>query len=277
LRFIITLAIVLATFCGGLFSQAPKASGSVDEEVLKIDRTFLQASVKSDKATVAGSLDDDFASTDAGGKTIGKGEFVQRLSNSVSTNDSDPSVRVYGRVAVIRSSHGRTQMARVWVKKEAAWELLTSDETILLEHAGPVTNSGVSECENPCKTLPYASRNDAERGIIASWQVLETAVTHHDAATWAQHVADEFVLINANNDHPMTKADRMAILDQQKQTLAGAAPVPLVSAKMFDFGDSVVMTAQHQRGSSKPIHVTRIWIKRDGQWLMAFSQQTTIQ
>ena len=64
---------------------------------------------------------------------------------------------------------------------------------------------------------------------------------------------------------------------QQKQTLAGAAPVPLVAAKMFDFGDSVVMTAQHQRGNSKPIHVTRVWIKRDGQWLMAFSQQTTIQ
>src|ERR1700682_278127 len=52
----------------------------------------------------------------------------------------------------------------------------------------------------------FTSTNDAELSIIASWQALETAVTHHDAAGWAPHVAAEFVIINANNDHPMTKA-----------------------------------------------------------------------
>jgi hypothetical protein len=146
----------------------------------------------------------------------------------------------------------------------------------LAEHATPPKNDS-TECENPCKTLPYAPKNDAERQIIASWQELETAVTHHDAQGWAPHIADEFTLINSNNDQVLTKSDRMAILDKQKQSGSPSAPVPLVSAKMFDFGDAVVMKAEHKRDTGKAIHVTRVWIKRDGKWIMAFSQQTTVQ
>ena len=93
----------------------------------------------------------------------------------------------------------------------------------------------------------------------------------------ASHIADEFLLINSNNDHPFTKADRVAILDKQKLTGTSSAPIPLVSAKMFDFGDTVIMAANHRRGTDKPVRVSRIWIKRDGQWLMAFSEQTIVQ
>ena len=46
---------------------------------------------------------------------------------------------------------------------------------------------------------------------------------------------------------------------------------------MYDFPDAIVMKAEHQRGSNKAVHVTRIWIKRDGAWQMAFSEQTTEQ
>ena len=69
----------------------------------------------------------------------------------------------------------------------------------------------------------------------------------------------------------------MATLDKQKQSGVGTAPSPLVSARMFDFGDAVVMTCLHQPYSGRPIHVSRLWIKRDGQWVMAISYQTTIQ
>jgi hypothetical protein len=57
----------------------------------------------------------------------------------------------------------------------------------------------------------------------------------------------------------------------------GSAPSPLVSAKMFDFGDSVVMTCLHQPHIGKPVHVSRLWIKRDDQWVMVISYQTSIQ
>ena len=102
-------------------------------------------------------------------------------------------------------------------------------------------------------------------------------MTAHDSAAWAPHIADEFVQISSNSDHPISKKDRMATLDKQKAAGAGSAPSPLVSAKMFDFGDSVVMTCLHQPYTGKPVHVTRLWIKRDGKWVMVISYQTTIQ
>jgi ketosteroid isomerase-like protein len=135
----------------------------------------------------------------------------------------------------------------------------------------------VKDCENPCKTVPYKPRNEAEQGIIASWQALETGVTNHDAAAWAPHIAEEFVMLSSSNDHPLGKADRIATLNMQKETGRGSAPAPLVSAQMFDFGDAVVMTCQHQPFTGKPVHVSRLWIKRNGQWVMSISYQTTMQ
>jgi hypothetical protein len=135
----------------------------------------------------------------------------------------------------------------------------------------------VKDCENPCKTLPYKPRNEAEQAILASWQALETGVANHDAAAWAPHIADEFVMLGSSNDHPLSKADRVATLNLQKQTGFGSAPPPLVSAQMFDFGDAIVMTSLHQPYTGKPVHVSRLWIKRNGHWILAISYQTTIE
>jgi len=135
----------------------------------------------------------------------------------------------------------------------------------------------VKDCENPCKTVPFKPANEAEQAIIASWQALETGVTAHDADAWAPHIADEFVQISSNSDHPISKAGRIETLNKQKASGVGSAPTPLVSAKMFDFGDAVIMTCLHQPYSGKPIHVSRLWIKRDGKWIMSISYQTAIQ
>jgi hypothetical protein len=39
----------------------------------------------------------------------------------------------------------------------------------------------------------------------------------------------------------------------------------------------VIMTCLHQPNSGKPVHVSRLWIKRDGKWIMSISYQTAIQ
>ena len=46
---------------------------------------------------------------------------------------------------------------------------------------------------------------------------------------------------------------------------------------MYDYGDAIVMICLHQPPTGKPIHVTRVWIKRAGAWQMAISYQTIIQ
>jgi hypothetical protein len=125
--------------------------------------------------------------------------------------------------------------------------------------------------------VPFQPANEAEQAIIASWQALETGVTAHDAEAWAPHIADEFAQISSNSDHVISKTGRIETLNKQKTSGVGSAPAPLVSAKMFDFGDAVIMTCLHQPYSGKPIHVSRLWIKRDGKWIMSISYQTMIQ
>jgi hypothetical protein len=100
-------------------------------------------------------------------------------------------------------------------------------------------------------------------------------VTAHDSAAWGSHIADEFFAVTSNSDRPLDKATRMAGLDNQK--VAGIAPFPLVSASMFEFGDIMIMTSHQQPLHGLPLHVTRVWFKRNGTWLEGYSYQTTIQ
>jgi hypothetical protein len=46
---------------------------------------------------------------------------------------------------------------------------------------------------------------------------------------------------------------------------------------MYEFGDAIVMLCQHQPHSGKPTRVSRVWMKRNGEWQMAVSYQTTMQ
>jgi hypothetical protein len=254
----------------------PVGAANEDQAVLEVDHALVQAIGKADKKAVAGLLDANFTWTDTAGKTLTKAEALQNLPTPANGYDADAKERTYGEVAEVQANSGKAYVLRLWVKRPEGWRALVYHEVVQLA-APPAGGPGVQDCENPCKTVPYKPKNAAEQGVITSWQELETAVTAHDSAGWSPHTAEEFLQVSSNNDHPLDKAGRMAVLDKQKQSGAGAAPAPLVSAEMFDFGDTVVMKAQHQPYHGKPIRVSRIWIKRDGKWVMAISYQTTIQ
>jgi uncharacterized protein DUF4440 len=250
-----------------------------DQSVLQADHEFVQAAAKGDTATVGRVLDADFTWTDADGQTRARTEVLDSLPTPALGNESGAQVKqqLHAQVGAVMSGRDKTQVLRIWVKRPAGWRLLVYHEVILGRQASGPGGSGAKDCENPCKTLPYKPKNEAEQAIIASWQALETGVTNHDSAAWAPHIAEEFVMIGSSNDHPLGKADRIATLNLQKQTGFASAPSPLVSAQMFDFGDAVVMTCQHQPHTGKPVHVSRLWIKRNGQWVMSISYQTTMQ
>jgi hypothetical protein len=46
---------------------------------------------------------------------------------------------------------------------------------------------------------------------------------------------------------------------------------------MTELGDAIVMESQHQPAVGKPLHVTRVWVKRGSGWVETLSYQTTIQ
>ena len=274
----IAVAVIFSTLIVATICKTSMAAEN-DPAVLALDRQFVKAAANGEPASVAKLLDKDFTRTDAKGTTISATEAVRALPTPALGDETSADVteRTYGDVGAISASQGKIHVLRLWVKRADGWKLLVYHEVKQLDQPSTSAGSGVKECENPCKTVPFQPANESERAIIASWQALETGVTAHDAAAWAPHIADEFVQISSNSDHPISKSGRMETLNKQKQSGVGSAPSPLVSAKMFDFGDAVIMTCRHQPLSGKPVHVSRLWIKRDGQWVMSISYQTTIQ
>ena len=253
----------------------PAAAAGQEEAIRKADRALTLA-VRKNKAAVAPKLDDNFTSTDVAGTTRSKAQFLRSFAPSDAIgSEQGLKIRSYGDVGLVQALEGNVYVVRVWVKRPAGWRMLVHQDTAFMPEAP--SGAGSNDGQNPCKTVPSKPKSPAQQGVISSWQALETAVTNHDSAGWAPHIADEFVLISSGRDRPLTKADRMAILDRQKKNGDPAAPPPLVSARMYDFGDTVVMTSRHQAPKAKPVHVTRVWVKHGNMWQLAFSQQTTMQ
>jgi hypothetical protein len=265
-------------------SAATIAAGSaaregVDTVAAQADHAFVQAAAKQDSKDIDKFLDEDFTWTNAAGKTITRAEVLRAVPTLSMGDESAAKIehRDYGQVVAILSAGEKNHVLRVWVKRGTNWRLLVYHEVSQAETAQSSSGTGVAECENPCKTVPFQPKNESEQAVIASWQALETGVTNHDASAWSPHVDDSFITVSSSSDHPVFKADRIATLNLQKQTGYPSAPAPLVSAQMFDFANTIVMTCLHQPYHGKPIHVTRLWLKRNAQWVMAISFQTTIQ
>ena len=123
--------------------------------------------------------------------------------------------------------------------------------------------------ERIAKTRARWSRTNRRMRRSSKWSTayskLETAAMAHNSAVFATLVADEFVAASSNSNKLYDKRGRMEDFDHAK--MAGVAPTPLVSARMFDFGDAVLMRSEHKPDRGKPLHVTRVWVKRNGSWM----------
>jgi len=278
-------------YATAVVNQAPAPTNSAEAAVLQAEQTLNEAATRADKEAVAALLDDAFTATSPTGRTLTKAQAIASLSSppSPSASDVDVKARAYGDLALVTGTRRANPQAagvryvRVWVKRPAGWRAIVHQGNAIAAPSPSALGTSAAApaaagCENPCKTLPYTPTSAAEREIIASYQTLETAVATHDAEEWARHFADEFVVIGRDG-HPTTKPERIAAIREQKKTGTPVNPGPLESMQIWVVGDAAVMTSDHATAAAKPTpyHVTRVWVKRDGRWQMAYSQQTIVE
>ncbi len=103
------------------------------------------------------------------------------------------------------------------------------------------------------------------------------AMAASDAQAYAPLVAEEFTATDTHHDVPYTKSDRIAQIKKQQQSGERSAPPPVVSARLFDFGDTVMMIALEQRPNAKAYYNTRMWVRREERWQLLFSFNTRIE
>jgi hypothetical protein len=246
----------------------------MSDPVLDTDRALVAALARADAQAIAKLLDDEFNWIDGHGRVLTKQQIGGMKPLLGDESGLAPIVHRYGDVVTVVVKGERQYLLRVWVTRAAGWRALVYHEVsqhVLVFGHGP----GRKEWDNPCFTLPYEPRNEDERACLASWQALEVAVMRHLPDEWVKYVADEFSLYAATRQ--LTKADRVAVIKEQLRSNANSAPSPLVWNEMIDFPDAIVMRCEHQPFHGKATRVSRVFVKRDGQWLMAVSFQTSRQ
>jgi hypothetical protein len=272
-------ARVAALFClAGMITIGPRAWGANDEEAaLRSDSAFAESAEKGDAAAVAKLLDADFFWTDAAGKTFTRAEVLAAVPKPSISDEAGAqrTHRNYADVELIQARSGRANILRIWVKRPSGWRLLAYQEATLTA-GNPTPIPGTAEtCDNPCKSLPYKAKNETERQVLTGYMALQTATVYHNSADWGKYVADEFSAASSNSNKILDKQGRMADLERSK--MAGYAPMPVEKLQLFDFAEAVVLESQHQPLSGKPVHITRLWIKRGGKWLETVSYQTRME
>jgi hypothetical protein len=273
---VLEVAALCGAACAGL-AVWPGSAASDDQIVLDIDNVFLQAAAKGDASTLGRLLDAEFTWTDSDGKTETKAEVLKSAPKPSVAGDSraQSTEKIYGDVALVQAHSGRDNALRIWVRRPAGWRALVYQETRLLAAPPSVSPGSGKGCDNPCKTVAYQPKNETERQVITAYSELETSAYTHDTANFDAHVAGEFVAASSNSNKLYDKPSRMADLARSK--MEGVAPTPLTSARLYVFGETVVMLSEHVPDRGKPLHITRLWTKRNGHWVEVESYQTAVQ
>jgi hypothetical protein len=240
------------------------------------DLAFAAAVTAGDGPRVLALLDNEASWTDTSGRTVKRAALAQQLPTPAITGEQPTEVRrfEYGRVAVMQVDRDRQHGLRVWVQRPEGWRLLIYHEVQSLPSPPTSTPGTGAECVNPCKTVPYQPTTDAQRGVIAAYQALETAAHAADVANWGTHVAEEFILVSSNSDRTFTREERLDGL--RKSSFGGVSPTELMAAEMFDFDTVVVMRSQHRPAKGNPLQITRVWVNRNDVWGSTLSYQTAI-
>jgi hypothetical protein len=264
--------VVLAGVAPALFAQ----DVNPDSGMSRADRAFVLALAKADKSSVEKLLDEDFTWVNTEGKVLTKSQVLRELPKAAITNakDAESKQYTYGDLGNVQVNLGRAHVLRVWVKRPSGWKAILYQELMSRETPPSFTPGAGKDCENPCRTIAFTPRNDTERQVALAYSKLETAAHARNSAAFGPMVGDEFVAASSNSDKLQSKRSRMEDFDRAKD--GGVAPTPLLSARMFSFGDAVLMVSEHKPDRGNPLRVTRVWVKRGGSWIETLSYQTAI-
>ena len=121
-------------------SQHSKA----EEEILKLERAYLDARVKQDKAALNLLIADDYVANGSNGSgSTNKQEMIDRAGTTpsgqkiVSLDFDEARVRIYGDTAVLtgrrqiktEQGQGQLRFMHIFVKRQSRWQMVASQVT----------------------------------------------------------------------------------------------------------------------------------------------------
>jgi hypothetical protein len=280
---VVAAGVLIAAFA--LPKSQPKAqTASPDEVVLAADNALAAAMRVGNRTAARRLLTLQFTFVDADGKIHPRREFLGDLKNIAARPATDIRVRNFGSLAMMTGKHASAQGADVffldvWVKQKGAWRALLMQDVpaggdVPWAALQPVRLAEIvaHACNNPCNTIPYRVRSAAEQDVAKTYQAITKAAATGDAGGWAKHVADEFVAY-ASSRAPLARSNRIAAIEDPNRGGVGEVQ----TMRLAVYGDGAVMTATESSDPHPPYRAARVFVKRDGRWLMAATAQTDVK
>jgi ketosteroid isomerase-like protein len=273
---------------------AGPANAAIEQELRSADRTLIQAIAASDRLAAARLLDPEFTWIDRDGRSRTKSDLLNWIVLLSAGPDANITLRNYGRVALLTGTHRLTPdnapalFVRVWVRQTSGWHLLLYQETAPADSSAPSVSSpkdaryrisrdpAPPPCDNPCRSLPYKPLSSDAQEIVASFMAGEKAVFDGDADAASRILGDDVLFVTPERAQPADKAQRIAALRNFRHGGQAESPPEVASMALWVFGNAAVMAADQESPQGEMLRATRIWAKRDGQWQLAFSQQTPL-
>ncbi len=288
---LVAIVAGVVVFAFVLPKAQPRAQpiASDDAPVLTADKALGEAMRVTDKAAARRLLSLQFTFIDADGKTYSRKDFLADAKGVAAFAASDVKIRSYGLVAMVTGRHKSAHDAdvfflNVWVKQKGAWRALlmqdvpiAAGDTVAALRAPPAGPQS-RECKNPCQIIPYRVRSPAEQEVVNTFQATMKAVVADDAGEWGKYIADEFV-VYATGRPPVTRSERMATIERRKESGITGALGEVQNMRLAVYGDGALMIASEAASDeSRPPHrAARVWVRRNGQWLMAVSLHTDVK
>ena len=157
--------------------------------------------------------------------------------------------------ATFQANSGRAHVLRVWVEASRRLEAPGQSGIVVPRNASLFhARRGKGLRENPCKTIAFSPKNDTERQV-ARWRIRSSkprrtpAIPQPSVRWWVMN--SSLVEASSYSDKLQSKRGRMEDFDRSKD--GGVAPTPLLSARMFAFGDAVLMLSRAQNSDREEI------------------------
>ena len=290
----LVVACVLLAVRAGLKAQPAPGEAAL---VLAADQEGLSDAMRSgDKSVARKLLALQFTYVDEKGTVHERRQFLGDLKSVAPTPATETKVALYGVVAAVTTQRKSARddnifSLHIWAKQKNAWRILTIQDVEIATGEGPRDNleqpdlsdlarelAKVIDCKNPCETIPYRVRSPAEQEVITTFQAIEKAMVAHDATEYQKHLADEYMYYRSGFP-PVPKSGRIEHIEEAKKRNIPAIITAIHSMRLWVFGESAIMISEQglPDDNAPLLRISRVWVKRNGQWQMMISIQTDVE
>jgi ketosteroid isomerase-like protein len=250
-------------------------TANAEQEILSLEEERRQAILHNDAAAMDRLLAGEFIRTDFEGRTHDRADELSLYRNNRRQTQSwqatDVKVRVYGDAAVVtervaakdvldgQPRDAEFRFTHVWAKRDGRWQLVA-------RHGSHIPQ-------------PPDEAQDEVQAVRALDEQFEDAYRREDLTSRQAMTAEDYVGIGVGGTVFAKTTARDFFKSGRVKTLGHE----ITDRKVRVYGDTAVVTGtRHIRDTldGKPRdeqhRYTRVWVKRNGQWLVVSFQATKV-